>query len=192
MGMVFYSLGLLGSKEAIEVSSGELVGQYVGTTAPRVKRQMEAALGKVLFVDEAYRLAGSSFGIEAIEEILKCLSDIRFQRKLIVILAGYSDEMDALMAVNPGLPGRFQEVLEFPRLGVEDALTLLRRQLINEHFAMENHGAWNVNGVLGQAMGHLVESPNWANGRDIDTLRSRVHNAAILQQHDDVGPPILI
>ncbi|EMR68231.1 putative stage v sporulation protein k protein [Eutypa lata UCREL1] len=97
IGSVFYSLGILGCRDVVEVSSNEMIGQYVGQTVPKVKRQMEAALGKVLFIDEAYRLSRSHFGTEAVEEIIASLTHPKFEKKLVVILAGYSGEMEDLM-----------------------------------------------------------------------------------------------
>ncbi len=149
---------------------------------------MEAALGKVLFLDEAYRLSGSSFGTEALEEIVTCLTLPKFQKKLVVILAGYSDKMDELMEVNTGLRSRFTEILEFPALGVDDSLKLLKMQLINSSFIAQDYGSWKDQ--VTEAMKFLINSPHWANGRDIHTLSQKIHNTA-MQKHAG-GPLVMI
>lgn len=147
---------------------------------------MEAALGKVLFIDEAYRLAGSSFGAEALDEILTRLTDKNFERKLVVILAGYSDKMDELMEMNVGLQGRFEEVLDFPALSVEDSLQLLEMQLIQKCFVSLKWGSWKD--LFTVALHYLVLSHQWANARDIKTLSRKIQNAAMLAH---TGGPLI-
>lgn len=172
----------------VEVSSNEMIGQYVGQTVPKVKKQMEAALGKVLFIDEAYRLSGSHFGTEAVEEIIASLTHPKFEKKLVVILAGYSDEMEDLMEVNKGLRSRFAEVLEFPPLNLEDSLKLLSIHLIQKCFVSLDYGRWKE--VITHGMQYLISSSHWANGRDIKTLSQKIHNAA-LKAHEG-GPLVTI
>lgn len=113
---VYADLGLLGSGQLVEVSRGDLVGQYVGQTAPRVKAAVEQALGGVLFIDEAYSLTYSDysgdFGHEALSTLLKLMEDHRDD--LVVIAAGYEREMRDFLAKNSGLVSRFPTVLEFP------------------------------------------------------------------------------
>ena len=74
MGKIYYDMGILESDEVIEISATELVGQFVGQTGPKTQQQLEKALGKVLFVDEAYRLAEGNFAKEAIDEIVDRLT----------------------------------------------------------------------------------------------------------------------
>ncbi|KAK7750716.1 hypothetical protein SLS62_007416 [Diatrype stigma] len=186
IGSVFYSLGLLGGRGVVEVSANELVGQYIGQTTPRVRKQMEAALGKVLFIDEAYRLAGSSFGAEALDELLTRLTDKKFERKLVVILAGYSEKMDELMELNVGLRGRFEEELDFPALRVEDSLKLMEMQLIQKCFVSLRWSSWKE--IFTVAMHYLVSTHQWANARDIKTLSRKIQNAAMLAH---TGGPLI-
>src|SRR5580698_6081405 len=103
MGRVFYDMGILSSDEVVECSASDLVGQYVGQTGPKTKKLFEKGLGKVLFVDEAYRLSEGHFAKEAVDELVGILTDETFKSKLVVILAGYDQEMNKLLAVNPGL-----------------------------------------------------------------------------------------
>lgn len=109
------ALGVLSSGHLREVSRGDLVGQYVGHTASQTRKVIESALGGVLFIDEAYSLCrgdSDTFGLEAIDTLVKCMEDNRDD--LVVILAGYTDEMAKFLNSNPGLKSRFPNVIEFP------------------------------------------------------------------------------
>ncbi len=115
MSRCLKALGYLSSGHLVEVSRGDLVGQYVGETAQKTMDKVRSALGGVLFVDEAYSLArdkGDVFGVEAVDTIVKAMEDNR--EDLVVILAGYTDEMREFLKTNPGLRSRFSHVIEFP------------------------------------------------------------------------------
>lgn len=113
-------MGFLSTSEVIECSATHLIRQYVGHTGPKVINLLEKALGKVLFIDEAYRLCSGSgeqtgsFTDEAVGELVDCMTKPRYFRKMIIVLAGYDCEMDALMRVNSGLRGRFPTEISFP------------------------------------------------------------------------------
>ena len=82
MGKVYYDMGFLATAEVIEVSATELVGQFVGQTGPKAHKLLERALGKILFVDEAYRLGEGQFAKEAMDEIVDCITKPKFVQKL--------------------------------------------------------------------------------------------------------------
>lgn len=107
MGQIFYVMGILGTSEVIETSASDLVAQYVGQTAPKTEKLLQKTLGKDLFIDEAYRLADGLFGKEAIDQLVDSLTEEKYYKKLIVILAGYDTEINQLMATNPGLTSLF-------------------------------------------------------------------------------------
>lgn len=109
------SIGVLSSGQLIEVSRADLVGRYVGHTAPLTKQVIQSALGGVLFIDEAYSLyrgKDDSFGLEAIDTLVKGMEDNRDD--LLVVLAGYTKEMQDFLQSNSGLKSRFPNVIEFP------------------------------------------------------------------------------
>ena len=115
MGRVYKSLGILPSGHVVEVGRADLVGGYVGQTADKTDKVVDTALHGILFVDEAYMLkpegGGNDFGQEALDQILKRMEDDR--DKLVVIMAGYRDEMDRLIRSNPGLKSRFNRYFDF-------------------------------------------------------------------------------
>jgi stage V sporulation protein K len=114
MGRIYKSLGILRKGHLVECDRAALVAEYVGQTAPRTNAVIDRALDGLLFIDEAYSLAKGQddFGGEAIETLLKRMEDDR--DRLIVIVAGYPEEMERFIRSNPGLHSRFSRFLEFP------------------------------------------------------------------------------
>lgn len=121
------AMGVLSGGQLIEVTRADLVGKYVGHTAPLTQQVIRSALGGVLFIDEAYSLyrgQDDSFGLEAIDTIVKGMEDNR--RDLIVILAGYSREMMHFLEANSGLKSRFPNIIEFPDYSADELLQITR------------------------------------------------------------------
>ena len=125
MGKVFYDMEFLAKADVVECSATKLIGSYVGHTGPKVQKVLENALGRVLFIDEAYRLTGDAFAKEAMDKIVDYLTKLKYAQKLIVILAGYNDDINRLMAQNPSLTSRFPEAIIFRGLEPADCLGLL-------------------------------------------------------------------
>ena len=113
MANVFYTLGVLPTNKLVEVTRKDLVGQYIGTTAPKTARAIKSAVGGVFFIDEAYSLAGTGndFGPEATEEILTSM--LNYKGKMVFIAAGYPLEMQRWIDSNSGLESRFTKKLHF-------------------------------------------------------------------------------
>ena len=128
MGRIYKSLGLLRRGHVVECDRGRLVAEYVGQTAVRTHAVIDSALDGILFVDEAYALAGrgaEDFGGEAIETLLKRMEDNR--DRLIVIVAGYSVPMEKFIASNPGLQSRFTNYLNFPDYSADELAEIFHR-----------------------------------------------------------------
>ncbi|MCX4475865.1 AAA family ATPase [Streptomyces cellulosae] len=173
LGRVFYALGLLGGDHLVEAQRADLVGEYLGQTAVKANELIDSALGGVLFVDEAYSLSnsgygkGDAYGDEALQVLLKRAEDNRDH--LVVILAGYPEGMDRLLAANPGLSSRFTTRVDFPSYR---PLELTR---IGEVLAAENGDMWDEEALdeLRSIAGHVVDQ-GWidelGNGRFLRTL----------------------
>ena len=128
MGRIYKSLGLLRRGHVVECDRGRLVAEYVGQTAVRTHATIDLALDGILFIDEAYSLAGrgaEDFGSEAIETLLKRMEDDR--DRLIVIVAGYNDPMKQFIASNPGLESRFTNYLNFADYKPDELLEIFHR-----------------------------------------------------------------
>jgi stage V sporulation protein K len=122
---LFQRMGVLTKGHLIEVERADLVGEYIGHTAQKTRDLVKKALGGILFIDEAYSLARGGekdFGKEAIDTLVKSMEDHRSQ--FILILAGYSGEMEYFLMSNPGLPSRFPIQVEFPDYTIDQLLQI--------------------------------------------------------------------
>ena len=132
------AMGVLTGGQLVEVTRADLVGKYVGHTAPLTQQVIRSAIGGVLFIDEAYALyrgADDSFGLEAIDTIVKGMEDNR--QNLIVILAGYSQEMEEFLTANSGLKSRFPNIIEFPDYTAEELLRITRITVENKGYVLD-------------------------------------------------------
>ncbi|WP_449065391.1 AAA family ATPase [Planomonospora algeriensis] len=131
-GELLAALGVLARGQVVEVSRTDLVGRYVGHTAVQTTEVFERARGGVLFIDEAYTLArpagtGHDFGQEAIDTLVKLMEDHRDE--VIVVAAGYTDEMDGFLKANPGLASRFSQSIRFAPYSREELVDILAQQV---------------------------------------------------------------
>ena len=150
---VYARLGLLSSGHLVEVSRADLVGEYIGHTAPRVRAAVERALGGVLFIDEAYSLTPADtardYGHEAIAELLKLMEEHRSD--LVVIVAGYEGEMLRFLDFNPGLASRFPSVLAFPDYSDDDLVAIFEFMAGQAGFTLDEGVADGVRALLKDA-----------------------------------------
>lgn len=122
---LFQRMGVLSKGHLIEVERADLVGEYIGHTAQKTRELVKKAIGGILFIDEAYSLARGGekdFGKEAIDTLVKAMEDQKNQ--FILILAGYSDEMDYFLSTNPGLPSRFPIQMDFPDYTIDQLIQI--------------------------------------------------------------------
>ncbi|MDT0309432.1 AAA family ATPase [Streptomyces sp. DSM 44917] len=173
LGRVFHALGVLAHDRLVEAQRADLVGEFLGQTAVKANRLIDSALGGVLFIDEAYSLVhsgyskGDAYGDEALQVLLKRAEDSR--EHLVVILAGYPEGMDRLLAANPGLGSRFSARVEFPSYSPRELTA------IGELLAAEHGDSWDAEALEElRSIGEHVVSEGWidelGNGRFLRTL----------------------
>ncbi|MEV7216963.1 AAA family ATPase [Kitasatospora cineracea] len=173
LGRVFHALGLLSGDHLVEAQRADLVGEFLGQTAVKANELIDSALDGVLFIDEAYSLAnsgyskGDAYGDEALQVLLKRAEDNR--DRLVVILAGYPEGMNRLLATNPGLNSRFTTRVDFPSYRPGELAE------IGAKLARADGDGWDVDAAeeLASICGHVV-AEGWidqlGNGRFIRTL----------------------
>ena len=168
-------MGFLASDNVVECSATDLVGEYVGQTGPKVVSKFDEALGQVLFIDEAYRLGEGPYAREAIDEMVDCLTKERYKGKMLVILAGYEAEINLLLSVNPGLSSRFPEEIMFHHLTPDLCVDLLHKKLQrSEKLTLELEPVSDLKPLAEDLFLRLSKLSGWANGRDIETVGSRI------------------
>jgi probable Rubsico expression protein CbbX len=137
MAEILYRLGYIEKNKVVAVTRDDLVGQYVGHTAPKTKEVLKRAYGGVLFIDEAYYLYRPEnerdYGVEAIEILLQVMEAER--ERLVVIFAGYKDRMDQFFSLNPGMASRVAHHIDFPDYDVDELLAIAHLMLNAESYA---------------------------------------------------------
>ncbi|KAI1386218.1 P-loop containing nucleoside triphosphate hydrolase protein [Hypoxylon trugodes] len=186
MGKIYYDMGFLAEAKVIDCSATDLIGQYVGQTGPKVQKKFDEALGRVLFVDEAYRLSGGHFAKEAMDEIVDCLTKERYHNKLVVILAGYDDDINRLMNQNPGLTSRFPETISFGNLPARHCRGLLLQELQKRKLDTKDLGASpTLDSKLLSQFGILSRTKSWGNARDVQTLAKSIFSKIMKSKDPD-------
>lgn len=161
---VYRELGLLKSGHLVETDRSGLVAEYVGQTAIKTNKIVDSALDGVLFIDEAYSLvtnAGSDFGKEAISTLLKRIEDDR--DRLIVILAGYTDEMKSFIDSNPGLQSRFNRYIEFEDYSEDELMQIFLDNLKRYDYFITNEAKEKVRLLISKAIAN--KDRNFGNAR---------------------------
>lgn len=171
MGRLFKSLKVLPKGHLVEVERADLVGEYIGHTAQKTRDVIKRAMGGVLFVDEAYSLARGGekdFGKEAIDTLVAGMEN--FRDELLVILAGYPEEMATFINTNPGLMSRFPIRLEFKEYSAHDLVHIARQMVRERDYALspdaeqsllrlltDNEGYWHRNAGNARMVRNLLE-----------------------------------
>ncbi len=174
LGAVYRTLGVLDRGHLVEVDRSDLVAGYVGQTAERTLSVCKRALDGVLFIDEAYSLVdgnadGGGFGKEAIEVLLKFMEDHR--SRIIVIVAGYPNEMRRFISSNPGLSSRFAKTIDFPPYRPSELLAIFQRIARERQYELPATGVERL--LKPWMIGHM-KSAEWGNARSIRNLFERV------------------
>ena len=178
MADILFKLGYIRKGHLITVTRDDLVGQYIGHTAPKTKEVLKRAMGGVLFIDEAYYLYKPDnerdYGAEAIEILLQVMENQRDD--LVVIFAGYKDRMDGFYESNPGLSSRVANHIDFPDYTPEELIQIARLILEEQQYRMNEEAEF----ALLEYIRKRKDLPLFANARTIsnaiDTARMRHAN----------------
>jgi len=171
MAQLLKGLGYLGKGHLVSVTRDELVGQYIGHTAPKTKEVLARAMGGVLFIDEAYYLHRPEnerdYGQEAIEILLQVMENQR--EDLVVILAGYKDRMDAFFQSNPGMSSRIAHHIDFPDYTLDELLAIGDLMLEKQSYEFTPE----TRDVFRQYLEARREQPRFANARSVRNALER-------------------
>ena len=166
---IYNELGVLKKGHLVETDRSGLVAEYVGQTAVKTNKVIDSALDGVLFIDEAYSLvtgSGNDYGNEAIATLLKRMEDDR--ERLIVILAGYGDEMKQFIDSNPGLQSRFNRYIHFPDYNAEELLQIFSRYAQKNDYEVTPEAQEKLKSLLENTVKN--KDKNFGNGRFVRNL----------------------
>lgn len=178
LAKIYHGLGVLSKGHLVEVDRSGLVAGYMGQTSEKVTEVIEKAKGGILFIDEAYALANGQqgdFGQEAIDILNKAMEDNR--EDLVVIAAGYHDEMQNFLDANPGLRSRFNRIIEFPNYNAEELFEIMYNRAVSMDYTLTSEAIAYVK----ERFADVVACPpdNFGNARWVRNYLDRViHNQA--------------
>jgi probable Rubsico expression protein CbbX len=193
MADVLFNLKYIRRNHVITVSRDDLVGQYIGHTAPKTKEILKKAMGGVLFIDEAYYLYRPEnerdYGQEAIEILLQVMEDSRDD--LVVILAGYKDRMDTFFRSNPGMASRIAHNIDFPDYGADELFAIAGIMVTAMNYRFDEAGA----AAMEEYIARRMQQPRFANARSIrnaiDRARLRMANRLFARSDTRLDRPAL-
>jgi len=189
MAGILHKLGYVRKGHLVAVTRDDLVGQYIGHTAPKTKDILKKAMGGVLFIDEAYYLHRPEnerdYGQEAIEILLQVMENQR--EDLVVILAGYADRMDTFFGSNPGFRSRIAHHIDFPDYADTELLAIAETMLARQNY----HLSASAKATLADYIGLRRVQPHFANARSIRNAldRARLRQAVRLVQRSEGAIP---
>jgi len=180
MAQILHRLGFVRQGHVVSVTRDDLVGQFIGHTAPKTKEVLKKAMGGVLFIDEAYYLYKPEnerdYGQEAIEILLQVMENHR--NDLVVILAGYKDRMGTFFKSNPGMSSRIAHHIDFPDYAVDELLQIAEQMLKSQNYSM----GVGLPELLRQYLERRITQPHFANARSVRNAldRARLRQASRL------------
>jgi SpoVK/Ycf46/Vps4 family AAA+-type ATPase len=184
IGEIFRSLKVLRKGHLVETDRAGLVAGYLGQTAPKTLDKCREALDGILFIDEAYTLAAptggnTDLGKEAIDTLLKFMEDNR--DRIIVIAAGYPNDMRRFIESNPGLSSRFTKTINVPAYGVADLCEILRRMATRQRFSLPD----DFEAALAPWIQQHASGPDWGNARSMRTLLEKARESQAIRISTD-------
>ncbi len=171
MAQILHRLGYVRKGHVVSVTRDDLVGQYIGHTAPKTKDVLKKAMGGVLFIDEAYYLYRPEnerdYGQEAIEILLQVMENNRDD--LVVILAGYKDRMETFFKSNPGMSSRIAHHIDFPDYGEAELMQIAEKMLAAQHYRFGD----GARAAFEQYLARRMQQPHFANARSVRNALER-------------------
>jgi probable Rubsico expression protein CbbX len=171
MADILYRLDYVRQGHLVTVTRDDLVGQYIGHTAPKTKNVLKEAMGGILFIDEAYYLYKQDnerdYGAEAIEILLQVMENQRDE--LVVVFAGYKEPMDEFYRSNPGLASRVANHIDFPDYTVGELSEIAKRLLVSDQYEFDADAEM----LFQQYLGNRMQQPLFANGRSVRNALDR-------------------
>src|SRR4051812_31605751 len=188
MAEILHRLGYVRKGHLVSVTRDDLVGQYIGHTAPKTKEVLKKAMGGVLFIDEAYYLYRPEnerdYGQEAIEILLQVMENQRDD--LVVILAGYRDRMDTFFRSNPGLSSRIAHHIDFPDYTADELLAITRRMAQQLNYRFDDAAV----DALREYVERRLAQPHFANARSMRNALDRARLRQASRLFDDATGPV--
>jgi stage V sporulation protein K len=189
LGKLFLQMNVLSKGHLIEAERADLVGEYIGHTAQKTRDLIKKAIGGILFIDEAYSLARGGekdFGKEAIDTLVKHMEDK--QHDFVLILAGYSQEMEHFLSLNPGLYSRFPLVIDFPDYTVDQLMEIADRMMSEREYSFSRDAQWKLRDHLYTLKNNSTQT-GFSNGRYIrniieKSIRSQAMRLLINDDYD--------
>jgi len=179
---VLYNIGVIKTNKLVETDRAGLVAGYVGQTALKTSEKVSEAMNGVLFIDEAYSLSQggvNDFGREAIDTLVKLMDDNR--ERLVVILAGYSKNMDDFLQTNPGLKSRFPNIIEFPDYSVDELMMIADNLYSSKGYALSD----GAKAKLFTLFEKVLHEKAFGNGRYVRNVFERSVNKQALRLSSD-------
>ncbi|KAL7931989.1 P-loop containing nucleoside triphosphate hydrolase protein [Trichoderma chlorosporum] len=178
MGKIFYDMGFISTKEVIECSATDLIGQYVGQTAPKTRKKLQSSLGRVLVISDSGRLMGDSFAAQAVEELLQFLANPSHSGKIVVVLTGLATDINKLLEQHPVLFGLFSEEIIFEALQPDDCIRQLLQELqgsgVNVRIPSLANSSSEDYCKVRQLFRSLGALSGWSNARDVKNIAKQI------------------
>jgi len=188
MAAILHRLGYVRKGHLVSVTRDDLVGQYIGHTAPKTKEILKRAMGGVLFIDEAYYLYRPEnerdYGQEAIEILLQVMENNRDD--LVVILAGYRDRMETFFRVNPGMSSRIAHHIEFPDYTQQELLAIAERLVAAMNYRFDAAARAAMTDYIAQR----VNQPHFANARSVRNALDRARLRQANRLFEQAAPAV--
>src|SRR3954452_18132864 len=189
VGKLFQKMNVLSKGHLIEAERADLVGEYIGHTAQKTRDLIKKAMGGILFIDEAYSLGRGGekdFGKEAIDTLVKHMEDK--QHEFILILAGYSREMEYFLTLNPGLHSRFPLVVDFPDYSIDQLMEITQQMLKGKEYTLSHEAEKKLREHL-LWIKNTLNPTSFSNGRYIrniieKSIRAQAMRLLMLNSYD--------